>query len=66
MEEKHYLSSMEFSAHGGAFPLILKGTGPVGTITVSGLPQEEDHALVVETVRAFLATRRDAGPGSRS
>lgn len=31
-----------------------KGTGLVGTITVSGLAQEEDHRLVVETIRTYL------------
>jgi uncharacterized protein (UPF0303 family) len=27
----------------------------VGTITVSGLPQEADHQLVVQAIREFLA-----------
>jgi uncharacterized protein (UPF0303 family) len=30
----------------------------VGTVAVSGLPQLEDHRLVVETLKAFLAGRR--------
>ena len=54
IEEKHCVRPLEYSAHGGSFPLILKGTGVVGSITVSGLPQEEDHALVVESILAFL------------
>ncbi len=54
MEEKYLLSSHEYAAHGGAFPLIIRGVGAVGTITVSGLPQREDHELLVTTVRAFL------------
>jgi uncharacterized protein (UPF0303 family) len=29
--------------------------GIVGVVVVTGLPQLEDHALVVEGVRAFLA-----------
>jgi len=58
IEARYCLSSMDYSPHGGAFPIILKGTGPIGTVTVSGLAQEEDHALVVETLRAFLAGRR--------
>jgi uncharacterized protein (UPF0303 family) len=55
IEEKYLIPSSEFAAHGGAFPLIIRGVGVVGTITVSGLPQEEDHELVVTTLRKFLA-----------
>ena len=54
MEEKYCVSPLEYSAHGGSFPIILEGTGIVGSITVSGLPQEKDHALVVESIRAYL------------
>jgi len=55
IEDKYLISSSEYAAHGGAFPLIIQGVGVVGTITVSGLPQEEDHELVVATLRKFLA-----------
>ena len=43
-----------FAAHGGAFPIRIKDVGVVGTITVSGLPQADDHAFVVELIGAFL------------
>src|SRR5688572_24647838 len=55
IEEAYLISESEYAAHGGCFPVILKGTGLVGTVTVSGLPQEEDHKLVVQTIRDYLA-----------
>jgi uncharacterized protein (UPF0303 family) len=42
-----------FAAHGGAFPVRIADVGVVGVVTVSGLPQAEDHALVVEALRRF-------------
>jgi uncharacterized protein (UPF0303 family) len=45
-----------FAAHGGAFPLLVRGTGCIGTVAVSGLPQLEDHRLVVEALERLLAT----------
>ena len=54
LEERYELSHYEYAAHGGCFPILIKNTGMVGTITVSGLAQEDDHALVVEAIRNFL------------
>jgi len=58
IEESYLIPESEYAPHGGCFPIIVKGTGMVGTITVSGLPQEEDHKLVAESIRAFLAKER--------
>lgn len=44
----------EYATHGGCFPINLIGTGCVGTITVSGLPQRADHELIVEALAAQL------------
>ena len=49
------LDPTRYAAHGGCFPIRIAGVGPVGTVAVSGLPQADDHALVVEAVRAHLA-----------
>ena len=54
LESRYEVSHYEFAAHGGCFPVIIKNTGMIGTITVSGLAQEDDHALVVEAIRNFL------------
>ncbi|QUQ65250.1 heme-degrading domain-containing protein [Kutzneria sp. CA-103260] len=56
-EEKSRLDPNEYAAHGGAFPLTVKNVGVVGSITVSGLPQADDHAFVVEQIERFLADR---------
>lgn len=54
-EQSSRLDPALYAAHGGAFPLIVRGTGVIGTVSVSGLPQEEDHRLVVQVLREFLA-----------
>ena len=47
-EEASRLDPDRYAAHGGSFPLRLSPDGPVvGTVTVSGLPQAEDHQLIV-------------------
>ena len=54
IEEAYLISERLYAAHGGCFPIIVKGTGMVGTVTVSGLPQEEDHKVVVQTIKEYL------------
>ena len=58
IEEAYLISESDYAPHGGCFPVMVKGTGLVGTITVSGLPQEEDHNLVVQAIREFLAEEK--------
>ncbi|MFM6971282.1 MAG: heme-degrading domain-containing protein [Micrococcales bacterium] len=52
--ERTGLALRDYAPHGGCFPVRVTGSGVVGTITVSGLPQREDHKLVVEVVSEFL------------
>ena len=54
-EERQRVDPLLYAAHGGAFPLVVRDVGLVGVVTVSGLPQLEDHALVVRVLRRFLA-----------
>lgn len=53
---KHGLDSAEFADHGGAVPIRVRGVGVVAVATVSGLPQVEDHQLVVRGLRQFMGT----------
>lgn len=55
-EESSRLDPDLYAAHGGSFPISVAGVGVVGTVTVSGLPQAEDHAMVVEALERFIAT----------
>ncbi len=48
------LDLKDYSTHGGCFPIFVAGAGCVGTITVSGLPQREDHGLVVSVLQDYL------------
>ncbi|WP_407342983.1 heme-degrading domain-containing protein [Pengzhenrongella phosphoraccumulans] len=51
----HDLPLQQYAAHGGCFPVRIADVGVVGTVTVSGLAQADDHALVVEALRTFLS-----------
>jgi uncharacterized protein (UPF0303 family) len=55
--ERYNLPEEDYAAHGGCFPLIVENAGIVGAVTVSGLPQRDDHNLVIEAL--CLLTGRD-------
>lgn len=50
---------MHYAPHGGAFPIHVTGTGVVGVIAVSGLPQRDDHGFVVEMLCEYLGVPHD-------
>jgi len=52
--EARGLPMADYASHGGSFPLAVAGTGVVGSVTVSGLPQRDDHELVVEALCGLL------------
>jgi uncharacterized protein (UPF0303 family) len=54
LDEARGVSPMEIAAAGGGFPVHIIGTGVVGAMAVSGVPQREDHSLVVECLCRFL------------
>lgn len=54
-ESQRHIDANEYCAHGGAFPIRILNSGLIGVVTVSGLPQEDDHNLVVEALRKHIA-----------
>ncbi|GAA3188281.1 heme-degrading domain-containing protein [Dactylosporangium siamense] len=57
MDAAYGVDPADFATHGGAFPIRVVDVGVVGVVTVSGLPQADDHALVVEAIGLFLASK---------
>jgi uncharacterized protein (UPF0303 family) len=54
MTERYGLDPTEFVSAGGAFPIRLRGSGVVGTIAISGLPEREDHGVIIEVLAEVL------------
>jgi len=54
IEQRHGLTLADYAMHGGGVPILLRGTGCVGSVIASGLHQRVDHALVVEAMGAVL------------
>ncbi|TNC72572.1 heme-degrading domain-containing protein [Rubellimicrobium roseum] len=50
LSERYGLPETEFVASGGAVPIFVRDVGLVGVATVSGIPDVEDHQLVVSAI----------------
>lgn len=50
LADRFGLPLTDFAAHGGSFPIAITGSGVIGSVAVSGLPQRADHELVVEAL----------------
>nr|WP_183142089.1 heme-degrading domain-containing protein [Pseudomonas cichorii] len=50
LEASMGLPPRDYACHGGSFPLQVECVGFIGVVTVSGLPQRQDHALVVQAL----------------
>jgi uncharacterized protein (UPF0303 family) len=52
--DRHGCSAADYADAGGSFPIRLRGVGVIGAVTVSGLPQIEDHGLVVKALSSMI------------
>ncbi len=57
-EPREGLSATDYVFAGGAFPIRVRDAGIVGAIAVSGLPQRQDHAVVVDALCDHLGIDR--------
>ncbi len=57
--ESRGVDLMDYINAGGGFPIHIVGTGVVGAVTVSGIPQRDDHGFVVEQLCNYL--KKDHG-----
>lgn len=65
LEGKFGLPVADYAPYGGAVALRIRGAGVVGTVSVSGLADHEDHLLAVEAMRGRLAEREKPAQGGR-
>ncbi|MDQ0111434.1 heme-degrading domain-containing protein [Paenibacillus harenae] len=54
VKDSEYLDPMEYATEGGSFPILIKNTGAVGTIAVSGLEGHLDHEMITATLEKLL------------
>jgi len=54
IEQRHGLTLADYAMHGGGVPILLTGTGLVGSVISSGLDQRTDHNIVVKAMASVL------------
>lgn len=58
IEEEFGLSSIDYAPFGGSYPIFLNDGRFIGTITVSGLPDHEDHQMVVDSIKWHMSMQK--------
>lgn len=51
---RYRLPEADYAASGGGVPVFVEHVGVVGAVAISGLPDVEDHRLVVSALRSLL------------
>jgi uncharacterized protein (UPF0303 family) len=52
------LDNADYVLRGGGFPVVVKGVGLIGAVTVSGLHERDDHQVVVDAICVHLKVER--------
>jgi uncharacterized protein (UPF0303 family) len=59
MHQKYGTNDNEYSILHGGFPINIQNQGVIGAICVSGLTQEEDHAIIIQGLKHYFSTNTD-------
>ena len=51
LEDPFGLDNIEYMAKGGSIPIFVNNAGMIGTITVSGLKDTEDHQIIIDALQ---------------
>lgn len=63
---RYQLAATDYASFGGGFPIAVRGAGVIGSVCVSGLPDRQDHQIIVEALATLLgksATALSLGGG---
>ena len=62
LETAPWMDVKRYSGSGGSVPILISDTGIVGTVTVSGLRHDIDHAFVVEGLKKYREIQGEINP----
>lgn len=57
MEQHRFINQEDYCDHGGSFPLLHTSGAVMGAVSVSGLPSQDDHALVLWGIAQYLKSK---------
>ena len=66
LETAPWMDVSRYSGSGGSVPILISDTGIVGTVTVSGLRHDIDHAFVVEVLKKYREIQGKIDPSKDS
>ena len=55
-----FLPPSEYQAVGGCYPIFIKNTGAVGSLSISGMTAEEDHELCVKALTKLQELKNES------
>lgn len=58
--KEHHLSPVDYAGVGGGFPIIVQGVGVIGSVSVSGPPDRQDHQIIIDSLCELLGHDRHA------